>query len=166
MFALKADKIVQTQGLNDLSGSVGSEIEHQEGITVLHHGVLKTCWFEEFIGDSVPVAVAEDGFGFALIHVDVGIGVEPVSLVCSLPALVPIHRPIAAAKAGNGADACGLKAVLDSFDVAGCTLGWGVTSIGDHMNRNLGNSSFCCPPDHTAEVVDVAVDAAIGTQSE
>ena len=149
-----------------MTGTVGSEIEHQQGIAVLHHGVLKTDWCEEFIGDPVPIAVGEDVFGLALIHVDAGIGVEPVSLVCSFPALVSIHHPITTAQAGNGADASGLNAALDSFDIARCTLGWGVTSIGDDMNCNLGNTGFCCPANHTTEVVDMAMDSSIGTQSE
>ena len=44
-----------------------------------------------------------------------------------------------------------------------------IQASGSHVglpDQQMGNSSFCCPPDHTAEVVDVAVDAAIGTQSE
>ena len=52
------------------------------------------------------------------------------------------------------------------MDVAPGALRRGVATVRHGMNRQLADACSCSPADQSAEMVDVAVDAAIGAEAK
>ena len=164
--ALKAIEVGQAEGLNDLTSPVGTEVEHQNAVALLHHVVAQAHRLEEFIGDPCGVALGQKLLGALVADGTRWVGVEVVGLLRSIPALVAIHGPVTAAEAGQSPDACLLKGVLNQGEGPQGALGGGVPAIGDGVDGHVLDAGRCRPVDQPAEMVDVAVNAAIGAEPQ
>ena len=164
--ALKAVEIVQAEGLHDLASPIRTEVEDQHAVAVLHHVVAEAHGLQEFIGDASGVALGQQLLRALVGDGTRGVGVEVVGLFRAIPAFVAIHGPVTAAEAGQMPDARLLNRPLHQGDGTHRALGGRVPAIGDGMNSDFFDAGRRCPVDQSAEMVDVAVNAAIGAESQ
>ena len=166
MTALEAVEVRQTQGLHNLTGSVRTEIEHQNAVPVLHDGVAQSQRFEKFVCDSCGVAGLQQVPWTLVGQRKCRIGVEVVGLLRALPTFVPIHGPVATTQGCQFAHPRFSKRRFNGMDIAPGALRRGVSSIGHGMDRQLADAHSCGPADQSAEMVNMAVNAAIGAESQ
>ena len=80
--------------------------------------------------------------------------------------MVAVHGPVAAAKTGDFSDATAGDCLLNLAQVSRRTFGGGVATIGNGMDRDATNALLGGPLQEPAEMVDMAMDATIGTESD
>ena len=163
---LKPIEALANETLHDLARSIRSEVEHQQRVAVFEVAVGEPDGFHELIGDVARVARLKGLSGRERTHRQDGVGQQVIGLFRALPALISVHGPVAAAQAHDLADATRGDGVLDLVQVNGSALGGRVASIGDHMDGDIVQSLFSGPLEQSAEVIHMAVNAAVGAESE
>ena len=163
--ALEAVEIRKNQGSDQLTDPIGTEVEADQAVTGLQTVRCQAGGFDEFIGDLGSVGLLKH-----LKRVQRGdrfrLGEQPEGPFGAIPAAVSVHGPVAPADRGDRADAGRADLVLDRPEETGSTGGWGVPTVGDDVEADLGKPTRCSPVQQPTEVVDVAVDTAIGTQTD
>ena len=167
--ALEAGKIRQQEGVGEFAGAVGAEIEAQHHVAIAHPLMVwlgKHHRRHELVGLVVePVAIRHRLAGqhvapFPLAQHD---GVP--SELDAVPALVAVHRVIAADDRGDAGAALG-GLILDFGQIGLAAGGRGVAAIGERVDEDVAHAGLLGELDHGDELVLMTVNAAIGHQAD
>jgi len=119
-----------------LFGTLGANI-------IIHPKTIKQIGrirFEELIADLLGVG-GVDGVDRTEFGDGRRFGVEAVGLFRAIPAVVAVHRPVAAAEGGNAAHARPVDLLLNLGHKPRCAARVGVTAVGDHVHTHVGKVS-------------------------
>ena len=104
----KGIQLVQAEGLGDLPGPVRTEVEEDDRVAVLNERqglavLLDHRRQHKLIGDAVVIGVLEGLHRVGLRH-PFPLGQGHIAFLDPVPAVVPVHRVVAAMDGGHGPD--------------------------------------------------------------
>ena len=148
----------------DLADAVGAIVAEDHAVAVAHalvvaeHGRL-----HEFVADAERM-VLEDGPDGIVRRLAPPLHHRVVDERRAFPAAVPVHGVVASSDGGHRAGPLRSQVILQVFQVAPAGSGRCVAAVGEGVDEDLGDA----PPSRRAhqrfQVLDVAVDAAVGHQ--
>ena len=167
--SVKLVELVHAEASGDLSCAVRPEVEENDGIAVLNgadwfavfHGNRRN---DKFIRNAVRIGIlysvnaARCGNAFAQ-------GKRPVSLLDTVPAVVAVHRVIAARNNADLADAQLIHLILESLHILNAGLGRRIAPVKEAVYEYIFDSFALCHLQKGINVGIVAVHAAVRQQS-
>ena len=127
--ALKAVEVFECKGAGDLSGSVASEVEEDDAVSIFYGGVASDGdGFDKFVGFAAVVGVLYgcDGVGFCDAF---ALGEEVISYLGAFPAVVAVHGVIPSGYGCYAANAVGFEHGEEFAHAVDCALGRCVASV-------------------------------------
>ena len=166
LVALKAVEFLIDECMRELARAVRTEVEEDGTIAVLHALIaLDDERHDELIVDTVLVACLEAGYRIvcydALCMSDGLIG-----LLLAVPAMIAVHRVVAASDRRDLADADLLALRFELFEVRLCALWWHIAAIEEGVDVDVLDALLLCHLEKCVEVALVAVYAARGNEAE
>ena len=170
---LRIGKFLETRlgdGARHLARAVGAEIEENHGVVIANRSNRRgrRCGarcnhdrIDEFIGDATFVAAADGLDRIGGFHRGIAVNHGAIGALDALPAVVAIHRVVAAgercdAPAANLADF--LLQLLDVFDAA---VRRSVATVHEAVDEDALDVMFTRHPKKRVEVLHVRVHAAV-----
>ena len=158
--------------MRELTRTVGAEIVEDRAVTVLHAGIaLDNKRDDELIRHALRLLArigigSEHAVNRRLCHgLCLGVCNRLVGKLLALPAVIAIHRIVAAADCRNLADTDLRRLFLHCLKIFRRTLGRHVASVEECVNPNLGQTLTLGKLKHAEEMVVMAVHAARRDQS-
>ena len=165
LVALKAIERLIDERMRELTRAVGTEVEEDGAVTVLHAAVaLDDERNDELIVDAARVARLE-ARDRAVRCDALGVRDGLVGLLLTIPAMVAIHSVVAAADRRNRADADLLALRLELLEVRLRALRRHVTAVEERVDVDLGDALLLRHLEQRVEVTLVAVHAARGDEA-
>ena len=170
---------VEGERLGDLARAVASEVEEDHRITITDPGRGDRRLVRSDNGGFDEVLAVARGFtGIGVIRAErrrhvvvppIGrSGQAAIGRLDPIPAMISIHRPESAHHRDHPADAVGLDASLEFFEVSDAAGGCGVPPIGDRMDEHAirRKSAPTGGIQKRDEMSQIAVDQSIAHQTQ
>ncbi|VVB69394.1 Uncharacterised protein [uncultured archaeon] len=158
-------KIAIYKSPGDLACSVGPEVEEDYAVSTLHQpGTVHDCGLQELVVLTALVAILYRFFGrfrFEAFSLDEA----AISLLNSLPALIPVHGVVAPRDRGHPAHAQLPELLLQLPKIGQSASGRDVPAVKNGVHINPLQTLFLCHLQKGIQVGVVAVHAAIGEQA-
>ena len=162
--ALEARKTVVYKGARNLPRAVGTEVEEHNAVPGRYAAALtRDGRHDKFIRYALGVAVRHHLCGRA-VHA-LAVHHRGVGLLHALPAVIAVHRVVAARDRGNSANADLVHFGLQFLDKALAGIGRHIAAVHDGMHINLLQARAPGHFQQRIQVRIVAVHAAIGNKA-
>ena len=166
LIALEAVERLVDERMRELASTIRAEVEEDGAVAILHALIaLDDERHDELVVDAVLVACLEAGYRVicydALCMSDGLIG-----LLLAVPAMIAVHRVVAASDRRNLADADLLALRLELLEVRLCALRRHIAAIEEGVDVDVLDALLLCHLEKCVEVALVAVYAARGNEAE
>src|SRR6266481_51957 len=162
------------EGVGDLAGAVGAEIVEDDRVVIANqaHGgggagaAGDYDGLDEFIGDVLFVALLQRGDGIVGFGFRFAVDEGAVGEFDALPAVVTVHRVIAADEGGDFADAEFAHSLLELADEVAAAVGWRVAAVHETVDEDLFDFPLLGHFKKSEKVVDVRMHAAVAEEAD
>ena len=146
----------------NLAHSVGAEVERNNTVAWLDCGRLTNHGRgDELVGFAALVGGAGGVDGARLVVLAAAVSEQVVGGLNARPALIAVHRVVAADHTGDSGVASRLAPVADGGQVILAAVWVAVATIGEGVYKNLADAKVAGHADQRLEVFDAGVDATI-----
>ncbi len=152
---------------HDLSHAVWPEVQAQHAVAGADASVCADeRGGDELVGLAAGVCLAGGCGRIVAVVLGAAVHQQVIGGLGALPAMVAVHREVAAHHAGDPPDARLLTPAFDGLEVSDAGGGRGVASVGDAVQDQLLGAELGCQVDHRVCMVELGVNTAVGGQSE
>lgn len=157
----------ETEGLDNLTHTIGAEVEAKEGITIREETLLvDENGFKELISLIALIAFLNGLDTIGLLGTTILLGEAIDGQLDALPPLVTVHGVVTTTYGGDGTITQLADVGLQILVVTGGGLWRGITAIAEKVDIGLGDLGGLGSLEKALEVFDVTVDTTIRDEAK